>query len=236
MTTVVAHRGASAAFGDNTLAAFQGAADLGADAVELDVRRTADGALAVHHDAHLADGRALVEVAAAELPSHGCLLAEALAACGPLVVNVEIKNLPNEPDFDETEAVAGAVVDLVSEVAMQDRVLVSSFSLRTIDRVRELAPDLATAWLVYQVASVEETVARTLRHGHRTLHPWVEVLDRALVETAHDAGLVVNTWTVDDPFRMQELIDLGVDGIITNVPDVARAVVDGRGANHHQRG
>src|SRR3954465_3236369 len=99
-TRIFAHRGASARYTENTVMAFQGARDLGADWVELDVRRTADGALAVHHDAHLADGRAIVELAAAALPPHVPLLAEALAACAPMGVNVEIKNWPADVDFD----------------------------------------------------------------------------------------------------------------------------------------
>ena len=68
MTTVIAHRGASNAFPENTVAAFRGAHEMGADMVELDVRRTADGRLAIHHDAHLPDGRAICDVASGDLP------------------------------------------------------------------------------------------------------------------------------------------------------------------------
>ncbi|MFM9131198.1 MAG: glycerophosphodiester phosphodiesterase, partial [Actinomycetota bacterium] len=66
---IIAHRGASRAETENTLAAFRTAGRMGADAVELDVRRTLDGAMAVHHDDHLADGRNIVDLDAAELPS-----------------------------------------------------------------------------------------------------------------------------------------------------------------------
>ena len=76
MTSVFAHRGASATQTENTVAAFAAAVAMGADGVELDVRRTADGALAVHHDAHLPDGRLLCEVATSALPSHVPSLAE----------------------------------------------------------------------------------------------------------------------------------------------------------------
>src|SRR3978361_1370580 len=93
-TAIIAHRGASADYPENTVAAFRAAGALGANWVELDVRRTADGALAVHHDAHLGDGRASGEAAAAALPETGPSLAEALAAGDPLGVNVEIKNSP----------------------------------------------------------------------------------------------------------------------------------------------
>src|SRR5258708_30567760 len=94
-TAISAHRGASAAHPENTVEAFRAAGPLGATWVELDVRRTADGRLAVHHDAHLSDGRAIVDMAARDLPSTVPSLAEALAASAPLPVNVEIKNSPN---------------------------------------------------------------------------------------------------------------------------------------------
>src|SRR5438445_9364775 len=109
-TAVYAHRGASAAFAENTVEAFRGAAAMGADWVELDVRRTADGALAVHHDARLADGRAIVETLSTELPASVPSLSDALAACAPLGVNVEIKNWRDDVDFDAEVRIAEPVV------------------------------------------------------------------------------------------------------------------------------
>jgi len=65
--------------------------------VELDARRTAEGDVIVHHDAHLADGRAIVELGAHDLPEHVCSLADALDACEGMSVNIEIKNWPDDP-------------------------------------------------------------------------------------------------------------------------------------------
>ena len=97
--------------GENTVASFRAARALGADGVELDVRRTADGALAVVHDAHLADGRAVVDTVRAELPAGVPELADVLDACAGLaLVNVEIKNWPGDVDFDESLAFVDAVV------------------------------------------------------------------------------------------------------------------------------
>ena len=105
---VIGHRGASAALPENTLAAFQGAIDQGADGVELDVRRTVDGALALSHDDTLADGRVVVETAIGPTCRPRCpILAGALDVCRPLpVVNIEIKNWPDDKDFDPTEQLA----------------------------------------------------------------------------------------------------------------------------------
>jgi glycerophosphoryl diester phosphodiesterase len=79
---------------------------------------------------------------------------------------------------------------------------------------------------------VTELVDRAAARGHRAVNPPDASVDETLVTTAHGAGRAVNVWTVDDPGRMAELVDLGVDGIITNVPDVARRVVD----DHRGRG
>ena len=224
MTLVIAHRGASAAEPENTVAAFTAARKLGADWVELDVRRTGDAALAVHHDAHLPDGRELVRLPAADLPDAIPSLEEALDACGPLGVNIEIKNDPRDPDFDDTELVAREVAALLDRRADTDEVLVSSFHEPTVERVRRLDPGVPTALLVFDPGG-PAVVERVAGGGHVALHPYESFADAVLVEAAHDAGLAVNVWTCDDPERMRVLADLGVDGIVTNVPDLAREVL-----------
>src|SRR2546423_3094996 len=100
MVLILGHRGASAHRPENTLDAFLEARRLGADGVELDVRRTADDALAIHHDATLPDGRRLIDLTVAQLPGSVPLLEAALEVCEGLTVNVEIKNASQEPDFD----------------------------------------------------------------------------------------------------------------------------------------
>lgn len=218
---VIAHRGASRAEPENTLAAFRRACELGADMVELDVRVLADGRLAVHHDAHLPDGRPLTACTAADLPSHVPLLAAALEACAGMDVNVEIKNDQREPGYDAEARVAEEVDRVVRAAGAEDRVLVSSFDLGTLDRSAGLG--LPTAWLVSTVGPA--VLDRLVAHGHRVLHPNDRAVDEALMTACHDRGITVNVWTVDDPDRMRALAALGVHGICTNVPDVAVAVL-----------
>ena len=222
---VIAHRGASADFAENSLDAFRGAVEQGADGVELDVRRTHDGRLAISHDEVLPDGTVLVDASFGDLPEGVTDLAAALDACAPLaVVNVEIKNWPEDGDFDPTEALAGAVVDLLEERGELDdgRVIVSSFHLATIDRVRELAPGLATGWLLGLVDQPGLLVDQAAEHGHVAVHPHHAFVNEDLVRGAHDAGLAVNTWTCDEPERIRWLEGIGVDAVITNVPRIAR--------------
>ncbi|HYI60672.1 MAG TPA: glycerophosphodiester phosphodiesterase [Acidimicrobiales bacterium] len=222
--TIIAHRGASVAHRENTVAAFAAAGPLGADAVELDARRTADGVIVVHHDDTLDDGRVIVELERPQLPPHVPTLAEALDACGGLVVNVEVKNWPEDADFDPGEAVTEAVVAELARRGRPDRYLVSSFHRPSIDRVRERAPGLATAFLHAQVDGAT-ALAEAVAHGHRALHPWYGWVTEELIAAAHAQGVVVNTWTVDDPELMARFAGWGIDGIVTNVPDIALAAL-----------
>ena len=222
MTRIVAHRGASRAEQENTLAAFSRAGEMGADGVELDVRRTGDDRLVVHHDALLSDGRAIRTVAAADLPGHIPSLDDALDACTGMSVNIEIKNDPTEADFDPTDWVAHRLAAVLTVRTPHSRWLISSFRLATVDACRRMMPDVPTAWLVGPAPA--EVVATTARHGHAAIHPWDRHLTLDSVRAAHAVGLAVNTWTCDDPARIRELIAWGVDGICTNVPDIALEV------------
>jgi len=187
------------------------------------VRPTRDRVLVVHHDAYLADRRAIIEVDAVDLPARVATLEAALDACAGMWVNVEIKNDPAEPDFDPTDLIADQTITALSDRHEDDRWLISSFRIATVDRCRSLAPGIRTAWLVDEVP--DDVIATMVGRGHSALHPSVDTLRHSHVDACHGAGIAVNTWTCDDPERMAELIAWGVDGICTNVPDVALEVI-----------
>ncbi len=137
MTNVIAHRGASRAERENTREAFTAAVRMGAAGIELDARRTADGAIVVNHDARLPDGREIVACQRVDLPGHVLTLGEALDACAGAFVNIEIKNDPAEPDFDESESVAEGVVALLASRAEPiTNWIISSFRIESVDRCR----------------------------------------------------------------------------------------------------
>jgi glycerophosphoryl diester phosphodiesterase len=213
-TVVIAHRGASRAAPENTPAAFAAADEMGADGVELDVRVAPDGSLVVAHDPLPAAGPTS---GAAGAPS----LAEVLDACGTrMLVNVEIKNLEREAGFDPTMAIVDATVaELRRRGGDPARWLVSSFSRATIEHCRQAAPELATAAL--RTRAGPTTLADIAAGGHAAVHPYDGAVDADLVARAHARGLAVNVWTVNDPRRIVELAALGVDGVCTDVPDVA---------------
>jgi len=226
---VLGHRGASRREPENTLEAFMTARALGADGVELDVRRTADGALVVHHDAERPGFGLIAAHDFAELrAAHPSVptLADALDACAGMLVNVEIKCLPWEPDADTPDrAVVRAVADLLE--ARHDDVIISSFDLTAVDACRDYAPELTTAWLT----SAQEVVvvARlAAEHGHAWCNPDRNAALAATTEdlaVAHAAGVRVSVWTVDEPFEARRLAIAGVDAIITNEPDVVLAAL-----------
>lgn len=231
---VLAHRGARREAPDNTLAAFTAARRLGADGVELDVRRTRDGELVVHHDPDLPGGPVLADeelVVLRRLAPHVPTLVEALDTCAGLLVNVEVKNHPREPDFDPSARVVDDLVDLLASRPGADRVLVSSFHLPTIDRVRARAAHLPTAYVFKVGIGIDRVVDSVADAGHRALHPnlWAVRGRRgaALVARAVERALLVNVWTVNRPADAVRLATLGVDGLVTDAPDVVRDALAG---------
>lgn len=199
---------------------------MGADGVELDVRIASDG----HgHDRLVIFHNPLPELQddIDALPSFD----EVLDACGDrMIINVEIKNSDDEGGHDPTMAVVAPTIAAMRARGEEwaHRWLFSSFNLATMDHCRLVAPEIPTAFLVY--TATDEAIASAADGGHVALHPWAEVLTAERVSACHAAGLVVNTWTCNDPDRLMELDSMGVDGVCTDVPDVALDAL-GRGGN-----
>ncbi len=225
MAAVIAHRGASVAAPENTLQAFRLAKEFGADWIELDVRRTADGVAVVHHDAHLEDGRRIGHMSADDLPGYVPSLAEALEACDGVGVHIEIKNLPDDPDYDSENLVADAVAGLIAAYLGPDRAVVSSFNVAAVQAVRAVDPSISTG-LICGIVPPQQAIERACAHEMAAVHAFDAMCDSTFVRSAHDAGLIVNAWTINNAERMKELLDMGIDGLITDVPDTARTVVD----------
>lgn len=218
---IIAHRGASRERPENTLAAFRRAAELGADAVELDVHRTSDGTLIVHHDPLLADGRALTGVTAAQvapLRFHGepipTLQAVLEGVGGELGIYCELKGSDTAP---------GAVALLDAPGAGRDRRAVHSFDHRLIAEARRLAAALERG--VLEVSYPVEPVAAAEAVGARDLWRHWEYVDEALVRAAHAAGHRVIAWTVNDAEVMRRFATMGVDGLCTDDVALARATL-----------
>ena len=224
---VVAHRGASAREVENSLAAFRAAAQLGADAVELDVHATADGTLVVHHDEAIA-GRGIPQLTAQQVAglrlSNGepiPTLAQTLDALGSrLQVFVEVKSLPSR--FDDR------LLDTLRRGPNPDAYAIHGFDHRIVQRLGARSPTLrrgvlSASYPVRPLVALEDAGA-TVLWQERTL------VDRPLVDALHRAAMQLIVWTVDDLAEMAQLLALGVDGICTNRPEIGRRAVDARAA------
>ncbi len=233
---VLAHRGASRRAPENTVEAFRVARELGADGVELDVRRTRDGVLVLSHDPVI-DGYGLVvehpfEHLRAQRPLVPTL-EEAVDALAGMIVNVEIKCFPIEPDADPERIVVRGVVEMIGRRDLYERVIVSSFELDAVDTVRSLDARIVTGWLTSGL-STAEAIPIVAARGHAWLNPDRGTMTRmtpdgpsvdAAVRDAAAHGVRLDVWTVDAPDDIAALAAAGVDAIITNVPDVALAVL-----------
>ncbi len=246
LPAVVAHRGASAALPENTLESFDAAVRADADVVELDVRLTADGVPVILHDLDVSvatNGEGLVhELSLAELKSLDAskgrgprtqvpTLKEALEHLrGRVAVDVEVKNLPGEPTFDSPrEAIVEAVVAALDETRFVGPLIVSSFNWLSIERAREMRPEIPTGLLTTASVDAMAALEYAKRSGHDWVLPHTAALDSAgaaLLEVAHQAGIRVGTWVADDPATLERLFEMGVDAVATNDPETAVPIRD----------
>ncbi len=201
---------------ENSLDAFTEARRLGADGVELDVRVTKDGALAVHHDAEIPGVGVIPELAVADLPAFVPLLPDVLAVCEGMTVNVEIKNAPQDPGWDAGEAVAALTAATIDEAGWTDRVIVSSFELATLRAVQAADGRLALGALWGFGSDPGPALEEAAAAGYRAVHPFVLSVTPDLVTHAHAAGLAVNVWTVNAPEDLERMVELGADAVITD--------------------
>jgi len=233
--SIFAHRGAKSAAPENTLPAFQSALDMGVDGIELDVHCSSDGELVVIHNFDVDDttnghgavaGFTTAELAALDAGSHFDVafasvgvptLAEVLDLVGDrCAINVEIKSEDIRTGGNQVEP----LLAMIAERDLYDQVIVSSFNPVSLIKARSLdskvalgvlhGPDLPLflrkAWTTAIIAP-------------QALHPHYTCVDAAYMNWARDHDLAVNTWTVNDPGEARRLADLGVDTIMSDVPD-----------------
>ncbi len=238
--TVFAHRGASAYAPENTLAAFQLAIEQGVDAIELDVQLTLDGQVVVIHDrtvdrttngAGLVKHLKLAELQRLDAGSHFeasfkgervPTLAEVFAAVGnQIFIDVELKNLTTPSDI-----LPDLVVNLVRAYHLERSILISSFSPIALLRTHRLMREVPIGLLIRKGSKGVLSSAWLGRLiPHQAIHPaWMDVTPM-IVKRNHHLGYRVHPYTINDPLVMQNLFNMGVDGIFTNDPQVAIKVI-----------
>jgi glycerophosphoryl diester phosphodiesterase len=238
--TIFAHRGASAHAPENTLAAFELAVQLGTDAIELDVKLSADGHVVVIHDETVdrtTDGTGRVktltlsalaaldagskfsrEFKSQKIPT----LDDVFAALGDkVIINVELTNYSSP-----TDDLAERVVTLVKRHHIERNILLSSFNFMALIRARGLLPRIPVGYLTYRGQAEAAIRSKLIRFGPQVaLHPAYDDVTEQLLQMAHQARTKVNAYTVDQPEVMRQLFTAGVDGIFTNDPALALNVI-----------
>ncbi|MFP3942905.1 MAG: glycerophosphodiester phosphodiesterase [Alphaproteobacteria bacterium] len=233
-----AHRGGALEMPENTLAAFRRAAELGYRYLELDVRATRDGRVAVFHDAELdrvTDAEGLVShcrwdelksvrVAGREpIP----LLEEVLDAFPESKINIDAKD----------DAVVEPLTTLLRRADALARVCVGCFSAKRLARLRRLlGTDACTALGPGEVTRLWLAARLGIPPGSFTgrcaqvpvTHYGMEVVTPRFVKTCARAELPVHVWTIDDPVEMNRLIDMGVSGLMTDRPEVLKGELQRR--------
>jgi glycerophosphoryl diester phosphodiesterase len=245
---VIAHQGGEHVRPDNTMPAFQHAVDLGVDMLEMDIHRTSDGVLVIMHDETVdrtTDGKGLIkEMTFADLreldaaynwPHHDPegdrpyrgqgvqvpALRELFEAFPDMPMNIEIKQT--------APPIVQPFCDLLREYDMTDQVLVASFDPATLENFRQTCPDVATAGTEPDVRTF--FILNTLFLSGAYSPPAeafqvpeysgdTQVLTRRFIQGAHQRNVEVHAWTIDEQEDMERLIALGIDGIITNRPDL----------------
>jgi len=251
---IIGHRGAAGLAPEHTFASWDLALEAGADYLEQDLQMTADGVLIVMHDDSLdrtARGagcrgpvrartwneirdcdvgswfneahpeRARPEFAGQRIPTLDDVLAR---YAGPARFYIETKNPDAAPGMEDELVRLLGNHDLLPRASGDDRVIIQSFSERSLLRMRELAPDLPLV-LLFARYEFGWTIRRRLERTAAWatgIGPEKGDVDRKLLDAAHALGLVVHPWTVNDPSDLERLMSLGVDGVFTDYP--ARAV------------
>lgn len=242
-TIALAHRGFSPSGYENSMAAFASAVELGFRYVETDVHATADGVVVAFHDETLdrvtdAAGRigdlpwSTVRAARIGGTEPVPTLEELLGTWPTLRVNIDLKSA----------AAIGPAVDVIERTAAHDRVCVTSFSdvrrraaLRALSRPVATAPGSRTvAGFLAAAASRSRRAVARVTTGVDCLqvparHGAVPIVTLRTVAAAHAVGIQVHVWTVNDAAEMNRLLDLGVDGLVSDRADLLRQVLVGRG-------
>lgn len=224
--SLMAHRGNSGLAPENTLAAFAKALEASPEWTELDVHLCADGEVIVMHDAAVdrtTDGSgAIAELTLAELKALDAgswfgeafrgervpTLAEVVSLVGDRVrLNVEIKSAADPESSRKT-------VEVLRQGGVLQQSMISSFGLQALLETRKHWPESTLALITGKAADLDLAI----EHGLQWFNVHYREVEAALVQRAHEAGVKVMVWTVDDPSLWEPFAQMGVDSFCTNVP------------------
>ena len=237
---IIGHRGASAYAPENTLASFDLAVQSQADAIEFDVKLTADKQVVVIHDSSVdrttngsgkvsemklsklqeldAGSKFGIKFAGEKVPT----LEAVFELFGKrILMNVELTNYSTP--FDE---LVEKVVDLVIKHKVEDHVIFSSFLAKNLKQARNMSPMIPCGLLAYSGLLGFFPRQYGWKKKFQALHPYITDVDQELVQKVHDKGKRIHVWTVNGEDNIRKMLELNVDGIFTDDPGMARLLVE----------
>lgn len=231
---IIAHRGYSGQFPENTMSAFAGALDIGADYVELDVQMTKDGQIVVCHDDNLqrvagVDGRigdytqeelSAFDVGSWLSPGFSQERIPLLSQVLELLLDSDMKVYLELKDIGETEGFEEAVVDIVKQSGMEKRCVFASFRYEYLAHIKEIDGNLP---VLYNTTSGKTTLVEEFPAEYYGVS--VEAVTADTVRTIHESGRRIFVWTVNTPEQIDNVRRMGADGIVTNDPGLAGVIV-----------
>jgi len=239
---VIAHRGYSDAAPENTLSAARKAVQIGANMVEMDVGLTSDGEIVLMHDDDVkrtTNGEGLVEnMSLAELKKLDAgswfnpafrgeqvpTLDEILEyAKGKISLNIEIKSYSVEKRSQF--GIEKKIVDALEKYGMTEYVIISSFNEKALLRIKQINPRIPTALLIVSDGLFSSQVKKAAKVKADAINEYSKFLRNGEIKRSQSYGLQVNTYTVDEPAKIASLIEHGINGIITNRPDLVLRIL-----------
>lgn len=243
-TKIYGHRGASEYAPENSMEAFQLAYDMGADGIEFDVQMTKDGYLVIAHDEEIgrvSDGEGFIkDYTLKELraftfnkihPEYGDvkipLLEDVLDQFKQksnkdreFLFNIELKN-----NIFAYKGMEEKVLKMVKEKGVLEKIFFSSFRHESMLKLRKLEPEVKVAFLYCD--GILDITDYAGKYKVDIIHPaWYHLNREGMLDSAHEKGIAVNAWTVNSGKEIRRLCDMGVDGIITNKPDLGCEIRD----------
>lgn len=238
---VLAHRGWSGKYPENTMLAFEKAIEIGSDGIELDVHLSADGEVMVIHDESL-ERTAGVKGAVSDykrselerisagktkedsygftpipsLEEYLCFMKDKSA-----ITNIELKTAPVYYPGIEEKTLA-----LVDSFGLRDRVVFSSFNWMSALRIKTLAPEIPCG-LLHEFIKIFNQASLIKTNGFEYFHPGFKLVDDSIVEDCKKHGVGLNIWTVNEEEDIRKCQAWDINGVITNHPDLALRIIRG---------
>ncbi|MBP3442664.1 MAG: glycerophosphodiester phosphodiesterase [Clostridia bacterium] len=236
----IAHRGFSGNYPENTMLAFKKAIEAGADGIEFDVHFSKDGEVVIIHDEKIdrtTDGEGYVadytyeqlckfDASAGFKGVYGFNKIPTLREYFELVRDIEgfVTNIELKTSENEYPGIEKAVLEMIDEFGLADRIIISSFNHYSVMRTKKLNPDICCGFLesswIYNFG--EYTKSRNVE----CVHPKFNSLNEESVAEIRSHAVRINTWTVNNEQDVKRLYELGADAVITNFPDMAKRIIE----------